>query len=131
MTIWHEEQLLIDGKLVAAEGGATYENISPSTEEVLGVAADASVADADRAAFTRLMREMELVRRRSGAVGWALYEDPAEPELMLEVFMVDSWAEHLRQHERGTRTDAVLRDRIRALHRGAAPPAVTHLLAVD
>jgi aldehyde dehydrogenase (NAD+) len=49
VTIWHEEQLLIDGKLVAAEGGATYENISPSTEEVLGVSADASIADADRA----------------------------------------------------------------------------------
>ncbi len=49
MTIWHEERLLVDGELVAAEHGATYETISPSTEEVLGVAADASVADADRA----------------------------------------------------------------------------------
>ena len=90
-----------------------------------------AIADADRAAFRNLMREMELVRRRSGAVGWALYEDPADPELMLEVFMVDSWVEHLRQHERATRTDAVLRDRIRVLHRGAGPPAVSHLLAVD
>ena len=90
-----------------------------------------AIADADRAAFRNLMREMELVRRRSGAVGWALYEDPGDPELMLEVFMVDSWVEHLRQHERATRTDAVLRDRIRVLHRGAGPPAVSHLLAVD
>ncbi|MEO6029434.1 MAG: MFS transporter [Candidatus Binatia bacterium] len=89
------------------------------------------IADADRAAFTGLMRQMELVRRRSGAVGWALYEDPEQPQLMLEVFMVDSWIEHLRQHERGTRTDAVLRDRIRALHRGDESPSVTHLLAVD
>jgi MFS family permease len=90
-----------------------------------------AIAAADRAVFRTLMRDMELVRRRSGAVGWALYEDPADPELMLEVFMVDSWVEHLRQHERATRTDAALRDRIRALHRGAAPPAVSHLLAVD
>jgi hypothetical protein len=46
------------------------------------------IADADRAAFTQLMRQMELVRRRSGAVGWALYEDPEQPNLMLEV----SWS---------------------------------------
>ena len=49
MTIWHEDRLLVDGELVAAEGGATYETIAPATEEVLGTAADASVADAQRA----------------------------------------------------------------------------------
>jgi aldehyde dehydrogenase (NAD+) len=46
---WHEEQLLIDGKLTPAAGGATYENVNPATEEVLGVAADATVEDAKRA----------------------------------------------------------------------------------
>ncbi len=49
MTIWHEERLLIDGELVDAEGGRTYENESPSTEEVLGVVADASLGDVRRA----------------------------------------------------------------------------------
>jgi aldehyde dehydrogenase (NAD+) len=49
VTIWHEDRLLIDGELVVAENGATYETISPSTEEVLGTTADASVADAQRA----------------------------------------------------------------------------------
>ena len=48
MTTWHEEQLLIDGKLTPAEGGATYENVNPATESVLGVAADATL-DARRA----------------------------------------------------------------------------------
>jgi len=49
VTTWHEEQLLIDGKLMPAEGGATYENVNPATEEVLGVAADATLDDARRA----------------------------------------------------------------------------------
>jgi MFS family permease len=89
------------------------------------------IADADREAFLKLMRKMELARRRSGAVGWAVYEDPTQPQLMLEVFVVDSWVEHLRQHERGTRSEAALRDRIFALHRGDTPPVVSHLLAVD
>ena len=48
MTIWHEDQLLIDGELVAAEGGRTYETINPATEEVLGTSADATVGDARR-----------------------------------------------------------------------------------
>src|SRR5262245_14370037 len=49
MTNWHEERLLIDGELVPAAGGATYETINPATESVLGRAADASPADGERA----------------------------------------------------------------------------------
>jgi aldehyde dehydrogenase (NAD+) len=44
-----EQRLLIDGELVLAEGGATYPNINPATEEVIGEVADASAADGDRA----------------------------------------------------------------------------------
>jgi aldehyde dehydrogenase (NAD+) len=44
----HHSQLLIDGKLVAG-GGGTFPTVNPATEEVLGVAADATVDDMDRA----------------------------------------------------------------------------------
>ncbi len=47
--MWHEERLLIDGALVPASGGAVFETIDPASEEVLGVAADATVDDARRA----------------------------------------------------------------------------------
>jgi aldehyde dehydrogenase (NAD+) len=46
---WHEERLLIDGKLVEAEGGAVYDNVNPANEEVIGTSADASKADVERA----------------------------------------------------------------------------------
>ncbi len=46
---WHEERMLIDGELVEAEGGATYDNINPANEEVIGPVADASPADVERA----------------------------------------------------------------------------------
>ncbi len=49
MTTWHEERLLIDGELVPAADGATYETVAPASGAVLGVAADATVADAQRA----------------------------------------------------------------------------------
>jgi aldehyde dehydrogenase (NAD+) len=52
-----EERLFIGGKLREAGGGRTYENINPATEQVVGVAADATAEDmleaigAARAAF--------------------------------------------------------------------------------
>jgi len=42
-------QNLIDGRLVDAAGGATFPNLNPATEEVLGVTADATRDDMDRA----------------------------------------------------------------------------------
>ena len=47
--LWHEQNLLIDGKLVPAAGGAVFENINPATEEVIGVVADGGPADMDAA----------------------------------------------------------------------------------
>lgn len=48
-TLWFEPKLLIDGKLVDADGGSTYESFNPATEEVVGASPDASVADAETA----------------------------------------------------------------------------------
>ncbi|WP_372810147.1 aldehyde dehydrogenase family protein, partial [Litorivivens sp.] len=44
-----EQRLYINGELVDAEQGRVYENINPATEEIIGVAADASLKDADAA----------------------------------------------------------------------------------
>ena len=55
--MWHEERLFINGELRDASNGATFENMNPATEEVIGVSADASESDfgeavaAARAAF--------------------------------------------------------------------------------
>jgi len=43
------DRLLIDGELVQAEGGRTFTSYDPATEEAIGEAADATVADVDRA----------------------------------------------------------------------------------
>ena len=45
----HLDRNLIDGQLVPASGGATFETLNPATEEVLGVAADGTQADLDAA----------------------------------------------------------------------------------
>ncbi|MDV3132613.1 aldehyde dehydrogenase [Mycobacterium sp. 29Ha] len=57
-----ESRLLIDGELVAGSGG-TFQTINPATEEVLGVAADASSDDMGRA--------IEAARRAFDETGWS------------------------------------------------------------
>jgi MFS family permease len=44
-------------------------------------------------------------RRRTGAVSWRAWRDAAEPDLVLEQFVVGSWAEHERQHARLSERD--------------------------
>ncbi|MFV0316793.1 MAG: aldehyde dehydrogenase family protein [Microthrixaceae bacterium] len=44
-----ERRLLIDGKLVEASSGATFDNVNPATEEVIGVVADGTNQDMERA----------------------------------------------------------------------------------
>ena len=44
-----ETRNLIDGRLVESERGATFPNVNPATEEVIGATADATAADMDRA----------------------------------------------------------------------------------
>ena len=47
--VWHEPNLLIDGELVPATGDRVFASINPATEAVIAEAADATVADAERA----------------------------------------------------------------------------------
>ncbi len=44
-----EQRMLIDGKLVEADSGKTFENVNPATEEVIGVVTDGSTAEMHRA----------------------------------------------------------------------------------
>jgi MFS family permease len=81
--------------------------------------------------FASAMRAMRRVRRRDGAYRWGLFEDVADPGCFVETYVVRSWAEHLRQHERFTAEDLAVRDRVRSFHIGDDPPAVSHFIHPD
>ena len=81
------------------------------------------------AEFTAAMDGVRRIRLRDGAMQWGLFVDSAEPDLHTEVFLVKSWIEHLRQHERSTHADTDVRERARAFHTGPEPPEVQHLIA--
>ena len=68
-------------------------------------------------------------RRRTGAVSWRAWRDAADPGHVLEQFIVGSWNEHLRQHERVSRRDEERFDAIKAMTDPDRPATVTHWLA--
>jgi MFS family permease len=80
-------------------------------------------------AFVEALRDLEPIRLRDGAVEWAVYRDPERSDRYVESFVVESWLEHLRQHERVTVGDRTVQDRVRRFHVADTPPVVTHLIA--
>jgi quinol monooxygenase YgiN len=78
--------------------------------------------------FRHAMRDLQRTRRRDGAVRWGLFRDPAEPGRFIESFVVESWAEHIRQHARATESDKEIEERVREFHIGGGQPTVTHLI---
>src|SRR5438132_1356770 len=79
--------------------------------------------------FLRTVRRLEPVRRRDGAIRWSVYRDTEDPNRWLEVFVVESWIEHLRQHDRATAADRVLFGAPARFHRGEKGPRVRHHIA--
>jgi MFS family permease len=63
--------------------------------------------------FLSAMEKLALVRRRDGASWWGVFCDLEQTDVYLETFLVASWAEHLRQHERFTRGDRDVEAQIR------------------
>jgi MFS family permease len=79
--------------------------------------------------FLEAIHEYGRVRRRDGAYRWGVYRDLEEADRYVETFLIRSWAEHLRQHERSTKADREVEDRLRTYVTGQ--PTVRHLVAAD
>jgi MFS family permease len=84
------------------------------------------ISHEDYPAFTRAIHELRGVRLRDGAIRWGIYRDAMNPERLNETFLMESWLDYLRSRERVTAADAVIRDRVYALHKGDERPHVSH-----
>ena len=91
------------------------------------VSVEYRVRPGSRDAFMALADALRRQRLRNGAYAWELFEDAADPERLVEAFHVESWLEHLRQHERLTNEDRHIDEAVRAA--AAGEPRVTHLVA--
>ncbi len=82
----------------------------------------------DRGAFLEAIAKLAHERRRDGAFDWDLFEDAAQEGRFVEAFLLDSWIEHLRQHERVTRADRAQQEVVNGFQTEGIPK-VSHLIA--
>lgn len=104
---------------------------APVEEGAVLITIEYRIAPEDLAKFRRLMLAIRERRLRDGAQRWRLCQDARDPVRVIELFRVDSWAEHLRQHARTTMEDRAIEESARALHRGNEPPVVTHYFSLE
>jgi hypothetical protein len=94
------------------------------------VSVEYKIDPAERKAFLTALDQLARERRRDGAYAWGVFEDAAAEGRFVETFLVESWLEHLRQHERVTEADRLLQNAIARFHLSGAPK-VTHWIAAD
>jgi quinol monooxygenase YgiN len=88
-----------------------------------------SVAPEKEEEFLRAMARVRLSRMRTGATQWGLFRDGETPHRFVELYVVSSWEEHLRQHaDRLTATDQQYEEEAHAF---SDPPETSHLIAVE
>jgi MFS family permease len=78
--------------------------------------------------FTAAVRRLRRVRRREGALHWALFEDVERDGVHVENYVMTSWVEHQRQAQRRTGTDQQAIDDVAAQHQDAEPPRSRYLV---
>ena len=105
------------------------QNAATSDAGPILVTIEYSVDPRRQAEFIKAISKFGRIRRRDGAYSWGVFRDLETPDRFLETFLVDSWAEHLRQHERVTLADRATEERVHSLVQGA--PLVRHLVNTD
>jgi hypothetical protein len=89
------------------------------------------VQQQQRSQFLAAMAEVRKVRGRAGALFWQLYEDVAHPEGWIEVWSMESWADHLREVIRLSEDDRAALARAGVFQCGGDGPRPARYIAVD
>jgi MFS family permease len=90
------------------------------------VTVEYEIEEKDSDEFLAALEKFSRVRRRDGASRWGVYYDTEHPTRYLETFIVESWAEHLRQHTRLTQADREVEERLHRLE--TKPTTVRHFI---
>jgi len=89
---------------------------------------DYTIAQEDVPEFLAAMNQRRKIRIRDGAKQWALLRDLENPQIWTESYHVPTWVEYIRHNQRRTFADTEVIARLRALHRGDAPPRVHRMI---
>jgi predicted MFS family arabinose efflux permease len=121
---WPAPHLAAGTEAADATGSASAEPAGPVLVTVEYVAQAGQAGE-----LMTALEQTRFSRRRTGATSWRAWQDASDANRILEQFVVASWAEHLRQHERVTKRDQDRLDKVRALADPGHPVTVTHWLA--
>ncbi len=77
--------------------------------------------------FIKEMQKIKRQRIKTGAYIWDLFEDVEKPNIFFEMFLVETWLEHLRQHERTIKQDLIVREKVKSFLECNAE--ITHYIA--
>jgi hypothetical protein len=91
------------------------------------VTLDYQIDPARRDAVLDQLASMRMIRQRSGAYFWEVFDAPDRPGSVRETFLVESWLEYLRQRERLTGHDQAAEQRL--LELTGSPPRERHFVA--
>jgi MFS family permease len=78
--------------------------------------------------FLRALRLLGRARRRTGAMSWSVYRDADRENRFIESYVLPSWDEHMRQHQRRTVTDLELQEDVRQYLREGTEPTAKHFV---
>jgi hypothetical protein len=92
------------------------------------IAIEYIIREEDIVEFLGAMAERRRIRRRDGARHWTLLRDLGDPQLWIERYHTATWLDYLRHNSRLTQEDAVIPERLRALHQGSGRPVVKRMI---
>lgn len=78
--------------------------------------------------FLKAVHQLSVERYKDGAYQWGITQCTEEAGVFLEYFFVESWQEHLRQHQRVSCADAMLQEEILGYLQPDTKPVVRHYL---
>lgn len=105
----------------------TAVRVEPRTGPVV-VTIEYRIREEDVLAFLAAMNERRRMRRRDGARHWMLLRDLSDPQVWIERYTTPTWLDYIRLNNRLTQNDALVPERLRALHCGDGPPVVRRMI---
>lgn len=88
-----------------------------------------TVGSAEADAFVTAISELARSRRRYGASHWWLFHDISDPTCFIETWIEDTWADHLRNHQRVSVAHQDIERSVRALIRAGSDIVTRHYIA--
>lgn len=108
-----------------------FPNLPNPEDGPVTVTLEFTIRPEDREEFLTLMNKVRLMFLRNGASLFRVDETLEEPGKFRTEMLVNSWAEHLRQHARTTKEENELFSKALAMNADGAAPVVRHYLPAN